>query len=156
MGVRVTGERELEQKLADQARRMRDPGPVLEQLARELRAILLEAWASARAPDGSAWAPRVLASRDVNTGRARPRRDTRGRLLERTGLLERSERVGVSGRSIVVENDAPYAKFVNFGTRFMRVRKIVPAPGDRGPAGDWLARLPDRIARYIAEGSVRP
>ncbi len=154
MPVTSTGSRELSATLAAHEARIRNPAAFLAMEATALERVLSASWDSSASPEGERWAPRVTASRDVRTGRSRPRRDHRlGRMLERTGLLRASETVRVVGLSIIAGNDAPYARFVDRGTRFMRARRIMADGTERGPAGVWLAGFADRLARFVTSGS---
>jgi len=153
MGVQVTGGDELAATLAQHAARVRDPAAFLAGEAETLEELLQASWQTEQSPDGEAWSPRVLASRDARTGRARARRDSRaGRLLDRTGLLRASEFVRVMGQSLIVENGAPYAAFLQRGTRWMRARKVVPTAEGGGPVGDWLHGLARRLERFVTTG----
>lgn len=156
MPITQTGSSELAAMLDQQARRVRDPRAFLESERAALQGILDGSFAADRSPDGEPWAPRVNASRDARTGRSRPRHDGRpGRqLLERTGRLLRSEVVRVGRSGIEAFNEAPYAGFVQRGTRSMRARGILPTSDGGGAAGAWLAGFGDRLARFITTGSL--
>lgn len=125
----------LEDAIAEHQRlseRARDLTPFLAELATELEAMIRDAWASERSPGGDAWPPRKQES-------------------EATGALERAATVHVDGNSIVIDVALPHASYQ------FRTRNPLPVElrggrwewMERGPAGAWLERMPERLAAYL-------
>lgn len=152
MPVTITGSSEASQRLGEQAARIAAPREFLDAEAAALQAILRAAMASGDSPSGGRWPARVTASRDVRTGRARPRQPARGAVGVRTGRLLAGQTVDAMPQGLRAHNDVPYAVFINAGTRKMRARRIMPTRGGGGPVGEWLAGFGDRLARFITTG----
>lgn len=155
VALRASGLSDALEMLQGIRARVRDLTPVLTAEARRLDALIEQSFDRNTSPDGRAWAPREAASRWSNGRRARPRSDTRpGRdLLERTGALRASISVSASSQSIEAVAAAPYAAYQQAVRPFMPVDGT-GAPMTSGPAGAWLAELPDRIAHYVVTGEV--
>ena len=123
------------------AARARDLTPLLEVLQRELQDMIDHAWRSRRSPGGDRWPDTVRES-------------------ESDGETRRTARVRVDGQSLVLEVGAEHASFVLFGTRHQPARNPLPVEPrggqlawmERGDAGAWLARLPQRIESYLTGG----
>lgn len=160
MGISVEGGERAGERIGEMAERAANVRPLLETLAAELRAMVDRSFATDSAPDGRPWAPRVQAFRYADGRPARPRTETRpGRgLLEDSGDLRSSISVTVQGGSVVAEAVSGHAAAQQFGTRHMPARPFLPVdrsgPMANGPAGEWFAALPRRVAEYVARGSL--
>lgn len=161
MEIRAQGAEETGRKLEESSGRAADLRPLLAVLSTELQAMADRAFATNTSPDGTPWAPRAAAVR-VSDGRpARARTETRpGRdLLEDTGELRGSISVTVSGDTVSLSASSGHAGFIQYGTRYMPARPVLPVtrsgPMTSGPAGEWMDSLPDRIAAYILDGALQ-
>jgi phage gpG-like protein len=160
VGIQITGAQRAIAMLKGVADRAKDPGPVLAELASEMRAMVDASFATDTAPDGTPWAPRSQAYRfaDGRPARTRTERSPGRGLLESSGALRSSISVNVVGTSIVAEASSSHAAFQQFGTRYMPARSFLPlargGPMTGGAAGAWFAAIPARIATYVARGTL--
>lgn len=108
-GFRIT-RNTISPRLAGMARAVRDPRPVLEAMGLALAALTRRSWRDASL--------RALPWPVTRTGRP---------ILYKSGALVQSIRViELSGKSVTVGTDRPYAVFHQFGTRKLPPRPFFP------------------------------
>lgn len=135
------------------AERLSHPGPFLERLADEIRALYKKIFLSQGAYAGDRWAPLKQATiyrklvRGQGYGHILRASDRLFRSLTERGALDAYQRVLDGGKAVEVGTTTPWAIFHQSGTRHMPRRPFVP-DGDRIPKQDvdrWLELLKEHI-----------
>ena len=109
----------LQQTLSRLEAALRDRRGMLEAIAAWLRRTIDRSFAEQRSPEGKPWAPLSFPY---------ARLKGRGRILERSGRLRRSVRVGIEGDTVFARSDVPYAAAHQFGYTFP-ARRLEAEPG---------------------------
>lgn len=129
---RLTGDEEFIGTLTGVIGRVEDPGPIFNKFQVVVAAHNAKVFATQGAYGGHRWPPRKGYSNKTRPGRMTRRSNHHGGpLLVRTGRLLRSlTRVPlavfrVMGRSAIFGTDVPYAKYHQFGTKWLPRRPPV-------------------------------
>ena len=152
MGVTVEGLDVIRADVAESSAAMADSRPVLTAWAAQLEALIDRSFATSATPEGAAWAPRKLTTRNRTGGRERPRARTPGRSLGvETGAMRASVEATVSGNAIALAIDARHARFFVGGTRYQPARGLLPTH-ETGQSATAL----DELAESLADHAVEP
>jgi hypothetical protein len=110
---------------------------IASECAGEIEGLIQRGFQTATDPYGQVWAPRKLAA-----GRTTPPNFP----LDRTGEMKGSFHVEPSAQGVRVENPVIYSPFINYGTRFMDARAMLPTEDG---LGEWERPLTDAAQRVF-------